>query len=188
MSTTINYCNDPVSRGVRSWIERVVVGLNLCPFAAPLVSSDTIRIAVCRSRAIEDIAKLVVTELDLFSRSSELDISTTFLVFPESLDYFDDYLAFVNDVDTLLDDMGLRGQIQLASFHPDYLFDGEPVDSLSHFTNRSPYPLIHLLREDLVTKALDAHPSPERIPERNIQTLESLGATGIEKLFKTIDH
>ena len=187
MPTNTDYCNDPVSRGVRSWIERVVVGLNLCPFAKPLVSSNTIRVVVCSSRTVDDIARLVVTELDLFNESSELDISTTFLVFPESLEYFDDYLAFVNDADTLLDDMGLRGQIQLASFHPDYLFDGEPVDSLSHFTNRSPYPPIHLLREDLVTKALDAYPSPERIPERNIQTLESLGATGIEKLFQTID-
>ena len=187
MSTTINYCNDPVSRGVRSWIERVVVGLNLCPFATPLVSSNSIRIVVCRSHAVEDIAKFVVTELDLFSRSSELDISTSFLVFPDSLGDFADYLAFLNDLDTLLEEMGLRGQIQLASFHPDYLFDGEPIDSLSHFTNRSPYPLIHMLREDMVTRALEAYPSSELIPERNIQTLESLGARGIEKLFRTID-
>ena len=142
---------------------------------------------VCSSSAIEDIAKLVVTELDLFSRSSESDISTTLLVFPEGLEDFGNYLLLVDDADSLLEEMGLRGQIQVVSFHPDYLFEGEPIDSLSHFTNRSPYPLIHLLREEMVTRALEAYVSSERITEHNIQTLESLGASGIEHLFLALD-
>jgi len=83
--------------------------------------------------------------------------------------------------------MGLDGEIQRASFHPDYRFEGEPVGAVSHFTNRAPYPLIHLLREAMVTNALDTYPNPERIPERNIQTLERLGLAGIERLLHSLD-
>ena len=100
---------------------------------------------------------------------------------------FDDYLEFLDDAQTALEEMGLAGEIQLASFHPDYCFEGEPVDAVSHFTNRAPYPLIHLLRETMVSTALETYPNPERIPERNIQTLERLGLAGIERLLHSLD-
>ena len=110
------------------------------------------------------------------------------LVFPEGLDEFDDYLGFLNDAQTVLEEMGLAGEIQIASFHPDYRFEGEPEDAVSHFTNRAPYPLIHLLRETMVSTALETYPNPERIPERNIQTLERLGLASIERLLHSLDR
>ena len=109
------------------------------------------------------------------------------LVFPEGLEEFDDYLGFLDDAQTVLEEMGLAGEIQIASFHPDYRFEGEPVDAVSHFTNRAPYPLIHLLRETMVSTALENYPNPERIPERNIQTLERLGLAAIERLLNSLD-
>jgi hypothetical protein len=172
---------------VRAWIERFVVDLNLCPFARPVVSSDALRIVACESSSPEAIATLLITELDRLSQTSESDIATSVLVFPEGLEEFDDYLGFLDDAQTVLEEMGLAGEIQIASFHPDYRFEGEPVDAVSHFTNRAPYPLIHLLRETMVTTALKHYPNPERIPERNIQTLERLGLAGIEGLLHSLD-
>ena len=187
MSAVSDVTNEKAIARVRAWIERFVVDLNLCPFARPVVSSDALRIVACESASPEAIATLLITELDLLSQSSESDIATSVLVFPEGLEAFDDYLGFLDDAQTVLEEMELDGEIQLASFHPDYLFEGEPVDAVSHFTNRAPYPLIHLLRETMVTTALETYPNPERIPERNIQTLERLGSAGIERLLHSLD-
>ena len=188
VSAVSEITNERAIARVRAWIERFVVDLNLCPFARPVVSTDALRIVACESASPEAIATLLITEFDLLSQSSESDIATSVLVFPKGLEDFDDYLGFLDDAQTLLEEMGLGGEIQIASFHPDYRFEGEPVDAVSHFTNRAPYPLIHLLRETLVTNALDAYPNPERIPERNIQTLERLGLAGIESLLNSLDR
>ena len=188
VSAVSEITNERAIARVRAWIERFVVDLNLCPFARPVVSTDALRIVACESASPEAIATLLITEFDLLSQSSESDIATSVLVFPKGLEDFDDYLGFLDDAQTLLEELGLGGEIQIASFHPDYRFEGEPVDAVSHFTNRAPYPLIHLLRETLVTNALDAYPNPERIPERNIQTLERLGLAGIEHLLHSLDR
>ncbi len=188
VSAVSEITNERAIARVRAWIERFVVDLNLCPFARPVVSTDALRIVACESASPEAIATLLITEFDLLSQSSESDIATSVLVFPKGLEDFDDYLGFLDDAQTLLEELGLGGEIQIASFHPDYRFEGEPVDAVSHFTNRAPYPLIHLLRETLVTNALDAYPNPERIPERNIQTLERLGLAGIESLLNSLDR
>ena len=188
VSAVSEITNERAIARVRAWIERFVVDLNLCPFARPVVSTDALRIVACESASPEAIATPLITEFDLLSQSSESDIATSVLVFPEGLEDFDDYLGFLDDAQTLLEELGLGGEIQIASFHPDYRFEGEPVDAVSHFTNRAPYPLIHLLRETLVTNALDAYPNPERIPERNIQTLERLGLAGIESLLNSLDR
>ena len=185
--SAVSTTNEQAIARVNAWIERFVVDLNLCPFARPVVSSDALRIVACDSASHEAIATLLITELDLLSQSSESDIATSVLVFPEGLEAFDDYLGFFDDARTVLEEMELDGEIQLASFHPDYRFEGEPVDGVSHFTNRAPYPLIHLLRETMVTTALETYPNPERIPERNIQTLERLGLVGIERLLNSVD-
>ena len=173
---------------VHAWIERFVVDLNLCPFARPVVSSDALRIVACDSASPEAIATMLITELDRLSQSSESDIATSVLVFPEGLEAFDDYLGFLDDAQRVLEEMGLDGEIQIASFHPDYHFEGEPVDAVSHFTNRAPYPLIHFLRETMVSTVLENYPNPERIPERNIQTLERLGLASIERLLHSLDR
>ena len=187
MSAVSSVSKEQVIARARAWIERFVVDLNLCPFARPVVSSDALRIVACESASPEAIATMLITELDRLSQSSESDIATSVLVFPEGLEAFDDYLGFLDDTQTVLEEMGLAGEIQLASFHPDYRFEGEPVDAVSHFTNRAPYPLIHLLRETMVMTALENYPNPERIPERNIQTLERLGLAGIERLLHSLE-
>ncbi len=187
MSAVLKVTNEQAIARVRAWIKRFVVDLNLCPFARPVVSSDVLRIVACESASPEGIATLLVTELHLLSQSEESDIITSVLVFPEGLEDFYAYLRFLDDAQTVLEQMGLDGEIQLASFHPDYRFEGEPMDAVGHFTNRAPYPLIHMLRETMVTTALETYPNPERIPERNIQTLERLGLAGIERLLHSLD-
>jgi hypothetical protein len=187
VSAVSEITNERAIARVRAWIELFVVDLNLCPFARPVVSTDALRIVACESASLKVIATLLITELDLLSRSSESDIATSVLVFTRGLENFDDYLGFLDDTQTVLEQMGLEGEVQLASFHPDYRFEGEPIDAVSHFTNRAPYPLIHMLRETMVTTALEDYPNPERIPERNIQTLERLGLEGIERLLHSLD-
>ncbi len=179
--------SDLVEYRVRSWLARFVVNLNLCPFARPLVTSDALRVVVCEAEQREAIAEAFVTELALIGRASEADIATTLLVLPRALGQFDAYLDFVGDAEALLEEMGLSGVIQLASFHPLYQFAGEPPDSLGHFTNRAPYPLIHFLREDMVTQVLETYPNPERIPERNIDTLTRMGRGEVERLMQALD-
>ena len=186
VSAVSEITNEQAIARVRAWIEQFVVDLNLCPFAGPIVSSDALRIVACESASPKVIATLLIRELDLLSQSEESDIATSVLVFPEGLEDFDGYLRLLDDAQMLLEEMGSVGEFQLASFHPDYLFEGEPRDAVSHFTNRAPYPLIHLLRESMVTTALETYPNAERIPERNIRTLERLGLVGIERLLHSL--
>jgi hypothetical protein len=170
-----------IEQRVREWLEHFVVGLNLCPFARPVVASDGLRIKVCESVETEQIMHRFLTELDLIQSSSEADIATTLLIIPNALAEFDVYLDFIDLAEGLLKESGLEGVIQLASFHPRYQFDGEPEDSASHFSNRSPYPLVHFLREDMMARALDSFPNPETIPTKNINRLESIGRKEIER-------
>ncbi|MDE0747301.1 MAG: DUF1415 domain-containing protein [Porticoccaceae bacterium] len=170
-----------IEQQVRAWLENFVVGLNLCPFAAPVVSSDGLRIKICESTELEQIMHTFLAELDLIQSTSELNIATTLLVIPNALNDFEEYLDVVDLADTLLTDAGLEGIIQLASFHPNYQFAEEPAESASHFSNRSPYPLIHFLREDMMARALGSFPNPETIPTKNINILESIGREDIER-------
>ncbi|MCS5593238.1 MAG: DUF1415 domain-containing protein [Porticoccaceae bacterium] len=175
-----------IEKQVRAWLEQFVVGLNLCPFAAPVVSSDGLRIKVCESSDIEQIMQMFLAELDLIQSTSELDIATTLLAIPNALSDFDDYLDAIDLAESLLSDAGLEGIIQLASFHPNYQFAEESAESASHFSNRSPYPLIHFLREDMMARALGSFPNPETIPIKNISILESIGREEIERRWNKI--
>jgi hypothetical protein len=168
---------------VRAWLDDFVVGLNLCPFARPVVASASMRISICESDQFQLVAETFMAELELISQSPESDIATSLLVLPNALNDFEEYLSFIDNAEDLIQEMDLAGIIQLASFHPDYQFEGESPESASHFTNRSPYPLIHFLRETMVDRALENFPNPEAIPQRNIQTLEAIGRSDIEKLW-----
>lgn len=170
-----------IEQQIRAWIEQFVVGFNLCPFAAPVVSSERLRIKICDATDIETIMQSFLTELDLIQGTSETDIATTLLVIPNALSDFEEYLDVIGLAEELLSEVGLEGVIQLASFHPCYQFVEEPVDSASHFSNRSPYPLIHFLREDMVESALQNYANPEEIPARNIKTLQAIGRDSIER-------
>ena len=172
--------SDLIEKHIRAWLESFIVELNLCPFARPVVASDSLRIAVCESEDLNQLHRTFLAELDLIQQSSEQEIATTLLVMPNALADFDEYLMFIDNAEALIEELGLDGTIQLASFHPEYLFDGEAEDSASHFSNRSPYPVIHFLREDMLSNALEEFPNPEQIPLRNISTLEKIGRAEIE--------
>ena len=176
-----------VERKTLRWVKDFVVGLNLCPFARPLLASDALRVTVCEATEDEVVAGALLDEIELIQKASEAEIATTLVVFPNALRGFDTYLAFLDGAQQLIEEMDLLGVLQLASFHPDYQFAGEPTEAASHFTNRAPFPMIHLLREDMVTRALETYPNPEQIPERNIQKLEDLGRERLQQMLTALD-
>ena len=169
---------------IRVWLERVVVGLNLCPFARPLQGSDRLRIAVHDQSSLAALRTAFLQELELLQGSSEQDIATTLLVLPGALEDFYDYLNFVDAAQGLLIEAGLEGVVQLASFHPHYQFAGEDSDAASHYTNRSPYPVIHLLREEMLTRVLSDGSDPNGIPARNVAALEAIGVAELERRWE----
>jgi len=177
-----------VERKSLGWVSAFVVGLNLCPFARPLLASDALRLKVSEATEDQDVAAALLDEIELIQKASEEEIATTLVVFPNALSRFDAYLAFLDGAQQLLEEMDLLGVLQLASFHPDYQFAREPEDAASHYTNRAPFPMIHLLREDMVTRALETFPNPEKIPERNIQTLEGLGRERLQQMLTALEH
>tara|TARA_R110001592_G_scaffold363043_1_gene679631 strand:+ start:119831 stop:120409 length:579 start_codon:yes stop_codon:yes gene_type:complete len=166
---------------IRVWLAEIVVGLNLCPFARPLLAADNLRIEICHLTSTEALRNAFLGELDLLQRSSEEDIATTLLVFPMALGNFQDYLDFLDDAQALLAETGLEGVVQLASFHPDYQFAGEPAAGPGHYSNRSPYPVLHLLREDMLSRVLADGADPDEIPQRNIATLEAIGTEQLQR-------
>ena len=176
-----------VERKTLGWVKDFVVGLNLCPFARPLLASDALRVTVCEATEDKGVAEALLAEIELIQKASEAEIATTLVVFPNALQRFDDYLAFLEGAQQLTEEMDLLGVLQLASFHPDYQFAGEPIEAASHFTNRAPFPMIHLLREDMVTRALETYPNPEQIPARNIQKLENLGRERLQQMLRALD-
>ena len=157
----------------QAWVRRAVVGLNLCPFAKA-------QIRYVLSAAIDTDALLVqfVTELHALAAADPQRVETTLLIHPKVLTDFLDFNDFLDRADRALDDTGLAGTLQLASFHPCYQFAGTRSDDLSNATNRSPYPTLHLLREASIDRAVAAFPEAEAIFEANIRTLEALGAEG----------
>jgi len=168
------------------WIEEFVAGQELCPFAAPVLRDDSLRIRVCEGVEEAEWARGVLDELDLLQSTLEEDIATSVLVFNRALADFDDYLDFLGLAETLLDECGLDGVIQIASFHPDYCFEGVEESDVTNATNRSPYPMLHFIREAALTRALAHYPDPESIPERNVERMRALGAEQIAALFARI--
>jgi len=175
-----------MQRHVQDWLREFVVGLNLCPFARPLLGDPRLRIAICDERDETALRTAFLRELDLLQGSDEQRIATTLLVFPSALVDFESYLEFLASAQDLLSLAGLDGLVQLASFHPRYLFAGEPPGAASHYSNRSPYPMVHLLREDMVSHALEGFPDPGRIPARNIEALNAIGAPELERRCQAI--
>ncbi len=166
---------------VEKWVESCVLKLNLCPFAHKPMREGRVRFASVSSRDAEVLWQRFRDELALLDSSPE--ISNTLLILEErDLDLFD-YLDLVAEAEQCLEDWELDGVYQVASFHPQYLFAGEPSTSRSHATNRSPWPIFHILREAEITEALRLYKEPESIPERNKKTLESLSTEAFESFF-----
>ena len=175
-----------VAGRIRAWLDEFVIGLNLCPFARPLQGANNLRIAVCPERSPEELRRAFLRELDLLQRSDESEIATTLLAFPAALEAFEDYLDFLEEAQQLLAAAGLEGVVQLASFHPHYQFAGEAPGAASHYSNRSPYPLVHLLREEMLSRVLADDADPEAIPARNVATLEAIGAAELARRWREL--
>ena len=162
----------------RAWLERVVIGLNLCPFAkAPWIKGQ-VRIVACASDDPRAVLDMLCAEMRLLSAAPETEVETTLLVHPNALRDFDDFNDFLDAAEAALAELQLEGVLQIASFHPEYRFDGTGPDDLGNATNRSPHPTLHLLREAGVARAVEAFPEAEAIFEANIAQLDALGADG----------
>jgi hypothetical protein len=166
----------------QKWLLDAVVGLNLCPFAKSVVVKDMVRYRVCASSDPADVLALLREELQHLAKADPAVLDTTLLIAPYALPDFLDFNDFLAACDDVLVDLALDGVLQVADFHPQYQFGGTDVDDVENFTNRTPYPTLHLLREASIDKAVDAYPDAAMIFERNIETLQQLGHAGWAQL------
>lgn len=175
--------DDAIIAVTQRWLERAVIGLNLCPFAKAVHVKRQIRYVVSPATTVEALIEDLLHELRLLAEADPDEIETTLLVHPHVLGDFLDYNDFLDIADATVDELDLDGVLQVASFHPHYQFADSHPDDMGNFSNRAPYPTLHLLREDSVDKAVAAFPDAGKIYERNIATLEKLGLAGWAALF-----
>lgn len=168
----------------RRWMERAVISLNLCPFAKAVVNKGQVRMVLSEARDEVALLAQLGEELLHLRDTPATDTDTTLIVHPHVLQDFLDYNDFLDVADGLVEELGLEGVLQVASFHPQYRFADSDPDDIANFTNRSPWPTLHLLREDSVSRAVEAFPDPDAIVERNIETLRKLGHPGWQDLFQ----
>jgi uncharacterized protein len=164
--------SDPIAR-TRRWLERIVIGLNLCPFARHPYANEKIKFVLEPSNSDQIIMQTLLLELDSLYQSD--DFQTTLIICPNAFDDFDAFWHFIADCEALVEQAGLEGTFQLASFHPRYRFEDTKTGDLGNATNQSPYPTLHILREADVTAAVSAYGDTDVISQRNIATLEKLG-------------
>ncbi|MFL7026932.1 DUF1415 domain-containing protein [Enterovibrio norvegicus] len=184
MTSTHTVSLQDVEAQTTEWLEKVVIGLNLCPFAAKPQRNKQIKVEVCEGNTDEAVMETLLTELNLLESSDVADLETTLLVTPNYFQDFDDYNQFLDVADMVIEQFGWRGIYQIASFHPDYCFaDAEPDDE-SNLTNRSPYPVFHLIREASIEKALKYYGGDaDAIPDINIDRVCSLSNDEKKALF-----
>ncbi|GAA0400173.1 DUF1415 domain-containing protein [Cocleimonas flava] len=169
----------------KNWLNTVIIEHSICPFAKREFVNNTIHYELIQQtgegkQTEQQLEQLIINceKLD-----NDASIETALLIFPDSLSDFDDYLDFVEIADALMHKQGYEGIYQLASFHPQYLFADSDENDPSNYTNRSPYPMLHILREASLEKVLESYPNPENIPERNIELTRSLGLETMQKLL-----
>ncbi|WP_376692475.1 DUF1415 domain-containing protein [Wenzhouxiangella sp. EGI_FJ10409] len=175
--------NERVAEATRQWLENIVIGLKLCPFAGSPWRQGRVRIRVSEATGRQQLARDLVDELLALQASDPATCETTLLVHPRVLGDFLDYNDFLDLADRLLEELALDGQIQVASFHPDYQFADSEPDDPANCSNRSPHPMLHLLREASIEAATANMPDPGVIFERNIETLRTLGMDGWQELM-----
>lgn len=166
-----------------AWVDAMVIGLNLCPFAATEVRNQTVRYATSTSQGLEEAGADFLQELERIQNSPEEKISTTLICFTEYAQQFDTFLELLDLCQYLLEESGLDGVFQLASFHPEYCFEGVEPDDISNWTNRAPFPTLHIIREGQMSRVLAHYKNPDEIPLRNMQLMEDLGRDGLIKRF-----
>ncbi|MFT6907850.1 MAG: hypothetical protein ACJAS1_004537 [Oleiphilaceae bacterium] len=165
------------------WLKTIVIGLNFCPFARKPFESNCVRI-VCEEYTQEDaILELVLLELNKLEETKASEIETTLIVLPKAYPDFHDFNSLVFVLNNVLELEGFEGIFQIASFHPAYQFAGTDTDDIENYTNRAPYPVLHLIREESISFALELHPDPDGIPDKNILCLKSLSVTQLKDYF-----
>ncbi len=163
----------------RQWVEEVIVGFNFCPFAKPVVDVGGVAYEVVTETSLESCLEGLAEQLEKLQHQPEIE--TCLVIFPVGYDAFDQYLDLLEWSEALIKDMGCEGEFQLASFHPDYCFEGAELDDAANYTNRSPYPMLHLIREKSIEIALKTVKEPEKIPLRNIEFAREKGQVEMAK-------
>lgn len=176
---------DTVVAATRQWLEKAVIGLNLCPFAKSVYLKDQVRFVVSAAPHLDGLLEDLDRELDYLAAASPDEVETTLLIHPGLLPDFNDFNDFMQVAEAAVDEHDLAGVIQIASFHPQFQFVDTEPDDISNYTNRAPYPILHLLREASISKAVEGFADTETIYKRNIAMLQSLGIKGWNALWRT---
>ena len=175
--------DETIILAVRQWVDTLVVGMNLCPFAKRELVKGRVRFVVTHATTEEQLLTVLKAELEVLNLDTEIE--TTLLIHPDVLQDFYDFNDFLNFTDRLLVEMDLEGVYQIASFHPDYQFGGTDPEDAENYTNRSPYPVLHLIREESLERAIASYPDVDQIPERNIALMNELGSEKLQQLLKS---
>ena len=173
---------DPIA-ATRNWLEKAVIGLNLCPFAKAVYVKEQVRFVVSDATTPEALLEQLAEELLLLRDTPPEQTDTTLLIHPQVLGDFLDFNDFLDNADAAVEALDLAGVLQVASFHPDYRFAGTADEDIGNYTNRAPYPTLHLIREASIDRAVEAFPDADVIVQRNLSTLEKLGHDGWDRLF-----
>jgi Uncharacterized protein conserved in bacteria len=179
--TSATHSADTVIAATRHWLERAVIGLNLCPFAKSVYVKEQVRYVVSTVTEAQDVMDELERELRLLADADPDQIDTTLLILPDTVADFLDFNDLLYFAERLLGSLGLEGTLQIASFHPQYQFAGTEPDDIENYTNRAPYPILHLLREDSIARAAAAFPDAADIYERNQATMRRLGHDGWQR-------
>jgi len=184
----VSITDQSIIQKTKNWVEEVVIGLNLCPFASPPFQNGAIEYTVITGASTEQHLQQLA---DGFTRlDSRADVETSLFIYPEAYQNFDDYLELLDFANHLLVDLNYTGIYQIASFHPDYRFEGSTENDASNFTNRSPYPMLHLIREHSLERAISTYSANyqniEQVPENNIKKLQNIGYQEMQKKLKNI--
>jgi len=183
IDSTPHPIDDIAIEDTQKWLTKAVIDLNLCPFAKTVVVKNLIRYRVYSDNSLAELLSLLKIELMLLAHSEDSQIETTLLIAPFVLQNFIEFNDFLDEAHYLLQELVLEGVLQVADFHPQYQFAGEAMDDMSNFTNRSPYPTLHLLKESSIDRSVLAYPTAELIFEKNMTTLRQLGPQGWSRLL-----
>jgi len=177
----MNNENQQLIATTQTWLKTIIIEYSICPFAKRELERGSIRFSINHDTEIENCLLNLMLECD--SLDSDSNIETTLQIYDRAFTTFDDYLDFLALAETLMCEQGYEGIYQLASFHPDYCFEGAAHDDPANYTNRSPYPMLHLLRETSIERAVASYPHPENIPQRNIELARELGLAKMQVLL-----
>lgn len=173
-----------IKKRIEDWLETFIIGLNLCPFAKQPWQAGRVKIVVVESDKENDLTKTLLKEILNLVEINKDTLETSLIVHPDLLQDFDDFVAYCEWTEELIVKSGVEGLVQIVGFHPDYYFEGSEKDDKANFTNRSPYPILHLIRGESVEEAIEYYPDIEEIPKRNIELLRKMDLEELIKLCR----